>query len=164
MIECNVFLGGKKRVPVENLVFRPTAYGIVRNDGRILLVNNRRTGKLYLPGGGVELGERLEAALKREVKEETGLDIENIQLLSLQESIFNPHYHTRRHFLYIDFSCTTTSTQVTLNEESQEFAWVALPEALNLALDPYTRALLTEYMNGKTSPYQTTILYNYKRA
>jgi hypothetical protein len=53
---------------------------------------------------------------------------------------------------------------VTLNEESQESVWVALPDALNLPLHPYTRAFLTEYMNGKASPYQTTILYNYKRA
>jgi nucleoside triphosphatase len=114
-------------------------------DGKILLIKGKKFKDRYvIPGGHIEVGETFEEALRREVKEETGLDIENIQLLSLQESIFNPHYHTKRHFLYIDFACTTVSTQVTLNEESQESIWVALPNALNLPLHPYTRAFLTE--------------------
>jgi nucleoside triphosphatase len=143
----------------------PTVGALIFNpDGQILLIKGEKFSNRYvLPGGHIEVGETFEEALRREVKEETGLDIDNIQLLSLQESIFNPHYHTKRHFLYIDFVCTTTSTQVTLNEESQEFIWVAVPDALNLPLHPYTRAFLTEYLNGKTSSYRTTILYNYKR-
>jgi 8-oxo-dGTP pyrophosphatase MutT (NUDIX family) len=41
---------------------------------KIFLVNTRRTGEYYLPGGGIEVGERIEWALKREVKEETGIE------------------------------------------------------------------------------------------
>jgi nucleoside triphosphatase len=144
----------------------PTVGALIFNPERkILLIKGEKFKETYvIPSGHIEVGETFEEALRREVKEETGLDIDNIQLLSLQESIFNPHYFTKRHFLYIDFACTTTSTQVTLNEECREFVWVTLPDALNLPLHPYTRAFLTEYMQGKTSACRTTIMYNYKRA
>lgn len=74
-VECDALLGGKKLIPREKLTFRPSAYAIIVNDGQILLLTNRQSGKYVLPGGGIELGERIEHALQREVKEETGLTI-----------------------------------------------------------------------------------------
>ncbi len=76
LVECEAFLGGSKLLPSEELKFRPAAYGIIVNDGKILLMTNRRTGKLALPGGGSVPGERLDQALRREVKEETGVEIQ----------------------------------------------------------------------------------------
>ncbi len=87
-ITCNAFLGGTHSVPLEKLVFRPAVYGIIINDGKMMVVTNRRTGKLWFPGGGVELGERLEAALKREVREETGLEIEVDSFEGFEENFF----------------------------------------------------------------------------
>ncbi len=76
MIECEAFLGGKKLVPQEKLTFRPAAYALIVNDRKVLLMTNRRTGNYALPGGGSDMGERLEDVLKREVKEETGIEIQ----------------------------------------------------------------------------------------
>jgi len=88
MITCNAFLGGTHSVPLENLVFRPAVYGIIVGDGKMMVVTNRRTGKLWFPGGGVELGERMETALKREVREETGIEIEVGDFEGFEENFF----------------------------------------------------------------------------
>ena len=87
-IECEAFLGGTKRIPKEKFVFRPAVYGIIIHRGRVLLVNTRRTGNLYLPGGGVDIGEKIEDALKREVKEETGLDVDIKEFMGFKDGLF----------------------------------------------------------------------------
>ncbi len=88
MVECESLYGDQKLIPKEKLVFRPAAYAILINDGKILLLNIRSTGKYFFPGGGIDLGESIETALKREVREETGLEIELGKLFHFKESFF----------------------------------------------------------------------------
>ena len=110
MITCNAFLGGTHRVPLEKLVFRPAVYGIIINDGKMMVVTNRRTGKLWFPGGGVELGEKMETALKREVREETCIEIEVVQFEGFEENFF--YYDPLDeafHSLMFFYSCTPTT-------------------------------------------------------
>ncbi len=71
---CRDVHGGTCEVPVEKLSWRPSAYGIVVREGKIL-VSKQFGNKYDLPGGGIELGETPEQAVIREVKEETGLDV-----------------------------------------------------------------------------------------
>src|SRR6266478_2668454 len=69
------------------LKWRPSAYGIVIKDQKILL--SPQFGDKYdLPGGGVDLKEKLEEAVVREVKEETGIDVKNPKYLGFEESFF----------------------------------------------------------------------------
>jgi ADP-ribose pyrophosphatase YjhB (NUDIX family) len=88
MIECESIYGGRKLVPKEKLFFRPSAYAIIVHDGKIALVTNQSSGKYFPPGGGVEIDETLEDALRREVREETGLEIEIGQFAFFRESFF----------------------------------------------------------------------------
>jgi 8-oxo-dGTP pyrophosphatase MutT (NUDIX family) len=88
MVECNTLFGEKKLLPVERLIFRPSAYAIIRHEERVLLLKMRSTGKLFLPGGGSEVDERLEEALHREVREETGLEVEIERLVAFKEDFF----------------------------------------------------------------------------
>ena len=88
MIECITFYGNKKLVPRDKLVIRPAVYAIIPTDDKILLVSTRRTKKYYLPGGGVDVGERMEDALKREVREETGIEIEIGEFVRFKEEFF----------------------------------------------------------------------------
>jgi nucleoside triphosphatase len=82
--------------------------------------------------------------LRREVKEETGLDIYDIEFVSLQESIFDEAFHEERHFIFIDFVCRTASNEVVLNAESQEYVWVSLEEASRLPINRYTKRLIED--------------------
>ncbi len=90
LIPCTTLHGATKLVPRASLVFRPTVYAVILHAAQVLLITTRSTGKFYFPGGGVELGEGLHAALKREVHEETGLKIEVGPLLHVEEQFF---YH-----------------------------------------------------------------------
>ena len=88
MIEAISIYGNKIKVPKEKFQFRTSAYGIIKNDGKILLVNTRSSGKWFFPGGEVEIGESLEDAIKREVMEETGIEIKIEKFLTFKESYF----------------------------------------------------------------------------
>ena len=124
----------------------PTVGALIFNqESKILLLRSDKwRDKYVIPGGHIELGEAMVDALKREVKEETGLDIYDIEFASLQEFIYDESFHEKRHFIFIDFVCRTDSDEVVLNFESQEHVWVSLEEALRLSLDPYTRRLIEE--------------------
>ena len=114
----------------------------------LLLVSHKFPGKYVVPGGHVELGERLEAAAVREAKEETGLDIYDLKFVNFQQFIYDPSFWKKRHFIFFDFCCKTDSLEVTLNDEAEEYAWVGLEAALQLPLDEYTRTSVEKISAG----------------
>jgi len=115
--------------------------------GRIFLMKSHKWRDKYgIPGGHIELGEKIEDALKREIKEETGLDIYDIGFICFQEFIYGEEFWKKKHFIFFDFACKTNSTKVKLNSEGQEFVWVTLSEALKMPIEPYTRKTIEEYL------------------
>jgi mutator protein MutT len=87
-IECESIYGCTVAVPKAQLTFRPSVYAVIVHEGKVLLVTIRSSGKYDFPGGAIEIGETIEAALKREVREETGLDIEVDKFLHFEEGFF----------------------------------------------------------------------------
>ena len=85
MVECTTLHGYKKMISKDKLVFRPAGYAVVIDNDKVLLCNTKSTGKYWFPGGGVDLGEKLEDAIRREVREETGIEIEVEKFLTFQE-------------------------------------------------------------------------------
>jgi ADP-ribose pyrophosphatase YjhB (NUDIX family) len=101
---------------------------IFRGD-EILLVRRARSpakGLYSLPGGRVEFGETLHAALHREVMEETGLQIEIVGLSGWREAL--PDAPGRGHYLIMSFAARWVAGEPVLNEELDDFKWLA-PEA-----------------------------------
>lgn len=124
------------------LIFSP-------EDKLFLMRSHKWRNRYVVPGGHIELGERMEDALRREVKEETGLDIYDIEFLMFQEFVFDDAFWKRRHFIFFDHVCRTDSTDATLNLEAQEYIWVSLEEALELPIDPYTEKAIRECLRRK---------------
>ena len=123
---------------------------IFNQEGKLLLLQSHKWPDAYVvPGGHVELGERLEEAAIREAKEETGLDIYDLEFINFQEFIYDPAFWKQRHFIFFDFIAKTDNTEVVLNNEAQEYIWVNSKEALGLALDTYTRFSIEAYLKKK---------------
>ena len=127
----------------------PTVGALILNkEGKMFLMKSHKWNNRYvIPGGHVELGESTEQAVKREVKEETGLDIYDIKFLGFQEFIFDKAFWKKRHFIFIDFACKTDSTDVKLNKEAQEHVWVKPEKALEYRMGKIpaiTEVLATE--------------------
>ncbi|MDD5254288.1 MAG: NUDIX domain-containing protein [Candidatus Nanoarchaeia archaeon] len=123
---------------------------IFNSANKIFLMKSYKWNNKYgIPGGHIELGETKEEALKREMKEETGLDIFDIEFIFLQEGIFDKSFWKKRHLIFFDFACKTNSTEVILNSEGQEYVWVDIEEALKLPIDSYTKNTIKEYLKLK---------------
>ena len=126
----------------------PTVGAFIFNQkGEILLLQSHKwPGRYVVPGGHVELGERLEEAMAREAKEETGLDVYDTEFINFQQFIYDPAFWKKRHFIFFDFACKTDSTDVQLNDEAEGYVWVEPRQALTMELDTYTRRSVEEYL------------------
>ncbi|NDA69126.1 MAG: NUDIX domain-containing protein, partial [Verrucomicrobia bacterium] len=118
-------------------------------DDRVLMLRTHKWSHLWgIPGGKIKWGERSEDALRRELKEETGLDITDIRFVLVQDCIHSKEFYRDAHFLLLNYTCRAfgSAPPVTLNEEAQEFRWVTLAEALAMELNRPTKILLEEVM------------------
>lgn len=80
--------GKQLPIPAERVAFRPSAYGLIVHEGRLLVCNTKSTGKWSLPGGAVDIGEKVVDALMREITEECGIRVEVQKFLGFEESFF----------------------------------------------------------------------------
>jgi nucleoside triphosphatase len=126
----------------------PTAGALIFNpEGKMFLMKSHKWhGQYVIPGGHIELGETIEEALRREIKEETNLDIYDIEFLIFQEFIYDRSFWKKDHFIFFDYMCRTDSGDVILNEEAEEYIWVSVEEALKLPIEHYTRIAIEKYL------------------
>ena len=121
---------------------------LIFHNGKILLIKSWKWGNRYtLPGGHVEFGEKLKDAVKREVKEEVGIEVNSIKFLNLQEAINSKEFSLPKHFIFIDFICKAKSSKVKINKkEVQDYLWVTPEKALNLNIDSFTKKTIKKYL------------------
>ncbi|WP_298501181.1 NUDIX domain-containing protein [uncultured Methanobrevibacter sp.] len=117
------------------------AKGICRHNGKILLLKIRSksshdAGLWEIPGGKVKKGEFFDAALKREYKEETGLDVEVESLYNVIQRNYTAcktNEEIRSIQLIMNVSCTTD--EVTISEEHDDYGWFTKEEVLEMIDD-----------------------------
>lgn len=106
--------------------------GVVVHDGRVLLIRRGKEplyGRWVVPGGTVELGEPLDEALVREMREETGLEVEPLELLTVFDRIQRDGARVLYHYVIVDYLCRYRSGEACAASDALEVAW-ATPEEL----------------------------------
>jgi 8-oxo-dGTP diphosphatase len=119
---------------------------LIFEDGRILLVERGKEplkGFWSIPGGIVETGEKLEEGIRREVLEETGLDVEPYFMFEIFERIIpdgegKPEYH----YVLIDYLCRRLSGEPAAASDVSQVAWVSKPELGNYRITEGTLGMI----------------------
>jgi ADP-ribose pyrophosphatase YjhB (NUDIX family) len=104
---------------------------VIVDKGRVLLArrgNEPLKGHWTLPGGLLELGESLTEGVKREVREETGLVVEVLQLIELLERIHRHETRVRYHYVIADYLCRVTGGVLQAASDADAVRWVEREE------------------------------------
>jgi 8-oxo-dGTP pyrophosphatase MutT (NUDIX family) len=130
LVKCRTLFNDSVLVPAESMIQRPSVYGLTIQDKKLLVAKAQYTKKYVLPGGGINPGEEIHAALIREVKEETGIDVEVEEFLHFETDFFyyDPLDLAIHGFLFY-YRCKPLSTEIAVHdcppEEGLEMAlWV----------------------------------------
>ena len=111
---------------------------IVQDKGAILLVRRDREparGMWSLPGGKVEHGESLREALVREVREETGVDVDVDGLIGVAERIIRDDDGAiAYHYVILDYVCSPRSTATKAGDDVSDARWVPVGELADMQL------------------------------
>ncbi len=121
---------------------------VVVEQGRVLLVRRGTEplrGEWSLPGGLLELGEPLTAGVVREVREETGLTVEPVELIELLDRIHRQGDRVRYHYVIADYLCRVAGGTLQAASDADAVRWVERAEWNShsaLRLDPVTARVI----------------------
>lgn len=104
---------------------------------------------LRVPGGKVEKGDSMEETVRKEVREETNLEVENIELLEVKDGGNPDDFEIETHFIFLNFVCRKSGGEVELDQrEAVEYRWIEPEEALEtLKLNESTRDFIENFMD-----------------
>jgi phosphoglycolate phosphatase-like HAD superfamily hydrolase/ADP-ribose pyrophosphatase YjhB (NUDIX family) len=123
------------------------------DEGRVLMMRTHKWSDLWgIPGGKIRRGEPSIDALRREVREETALEINDICFVMVQDCIDSPEFMRPEHFILLNYIARASGTDVRLNDEAEEFRWLPPAAALAIDLNQPTRILLEECIQRRMLP------------
>ncbi|UIL54833.1 MULTISPECIES: nucleoside triphosphatase NudI [Pantoea] len=128
---------------------------VIQNEGDFLLckmASDRGVfpGQWALPGGGMEPDETMEAALRREIREELGAElfITDIKPWAFRDDIRTKTYPDGTteeiYMIYLIFDCVSANRDITFNEEFQEIIWVSPETMKSMDLNEATRVTFSQ--------------------
>ncbi|GII63493.1 NUDIX hydrolase [Sphaerisporangium krabiense] len=116
---------------------------IIDDQGRALLTQRRDNGHWEAPGGVLERDEDIITGLLREVREETGLDVEPVTLTGIYKNM-------TRGIVALVFRCKVIGGHLTETDETRSFRWVASDEVRTLASEAFAVRVLDALRNDPT--------------
>jgi phosphoglycolate phosphatase len=117
----------------------------------VLMIRTHKWSNLWgIPGGKIKWGETAVEALRRELREETGLEVADIELVLVQDCIHSKEFYREAHFVLLNYTCRCAGQPaVKLNDEAREFRWVTVAQALEMPINQPTRKLLSAVAASK---------------
>lgn len=109
---------------------------VFNSEGKFLVLKRNYTNQKWdLPGGAVELPEKHDDSLSREIKEETGLVAGNLKPLEIQTTPMD----NNGYLLFIGYECSVDGVDVVLSHEHSEYRWVTKEEFLGMDATQYLK-------------------------
>ena len=129
---------------------------VVVRDGRALVIKRAhepRQGEWSLPGGLLELGESLQEAVRREIKEETSLDITVGPIIETFDRVHRDDAgKIRYHFVIVDFVCWPDGGEAVAGSDAEGVAWVTAAEIDDYAVNAHAKEVILRGLNYDQRP------------
>ncbi len=138
---------------------------MVVRGGRALIVKRAhqpRKGEWSLPGGLLELGEALQDAARREIKEETSLDVVVGPIIETFDRVHRDDAgRIRYHFVIVDFVCWADDGEAIAGSDADDCAWVTASEIDDYRVNAHARAVIVrglEFPRPSPQPHALDII------
>ncbi len=120
----------------DNTIEIVTGVVLVNKNNELLLVTGPKwNGRYTIVGGHIEYGERIEEAVRRELKEEIGAVPDRIEFLFMNDEVFPLWFHRKAHFIFLNFVAWVEDvSQIKLcDREFTNHKWLTVEDALALS-------------------------------